>query len=139
VLHLAALDEADLPAVSAQLQDALFRFSDVSWKARQRQFVVIANRFAWDASPDRVRRRSALRINYVKAVRRLKVDRLSNDTILSVLALGFRPAQPGEPDGTLTIACAGGHAIALDVECIDLQLDDLGPAWAAKSMPGHDF
>jgi hypothetical protein len=52
-----------------------------------------------------------------------------------VLALRFEPTTA--PEGMVTIACAGGSAIRLHVECIEAELKDLGAAWATKSKPDH--
>jgi Protein of unknown function (DUF2948) len=35
------------------------------------------------------------------------------------------------------VTFAGGGALKFDVECIEAQLADLGPAWAAKAKPKH--
>jgi hypothetical protein len=37
----------------------------------------------------------------------------------------------------VTLAFAGGGAVRLNVECIEAELRDLGPAWEAKGKPQH--
>jgi hypothetical protein len=138
VLHLTAFDADDLNAISAQMQDAVMRFGDMAYTQSRRQFAIVANRFAWDALPEKQRRRTGLRINYVTAAKRTGPATPAKDTVLSLLAMVFKPTAKGDPAGTLTLDFAGGHRIALNVECIDMQLDDLGPAWGASSEPHHE-
>jgi Protein of unknown function (DUF2948) len=136
LLHLTAFDKDDLPALSAQMQDAVLRTADLSWNKTRKQFVLAANRFAWDALPDKVRRRCGLRFNHVMAVRRNFLQTLPRDGILSLLAITF---EAGDGlGGTVLLTFSGGHRIALDVEVIDAQLDDLGPAWGTQLEPSHD-
>jgi len=55
---------------------------------------------------------------------------------LSLLSIGFEPADP--PSGAIVLNFSGGSTIRLDVECIEVQLDDLGPAWETAHMPSHE-
>jgi Protein of unknown function (DUF2948) len=136
LLHLTAFDAEDLTVISAQLQDAVIRFGDVKYLVKQRQLVLVANRFAWDALPEKVRRRTGLQITDVTGVKRQGPQMPGTDTILSLLALTFAKDATG-PGGTLTLNFSGGHAFALKVDCIDVHLDDLGPAWSTENEPGH--
>jgi Protein of unknown function (DUF2948) len=136
LLHLSAFDGEDLAVISAQMQDAVIRFGDVKYLIRQRQFVLVANRFAWEALPDKQRHRTGLQITDVTGVRRLKPQPLMPDTILSLLSITFTPADGGLR-GTITLTFSGGHAFALAVDCIDVHLDDLGPAWSTETAPDH--
>jgi hypothetical protein len=138
LLHLTAFDADDLNAISAQLQDALARFGDMAFAAKRRQFALVANRFAWDALPEKQRRRTGLRINYVTAAKRSGPATPAKDTIFSILAITFAQTSKDDPAGILTLEFAGGHRIALAVECIDMQLDDLGPAWSTAKEPQHE-
>jgi Protein of unknown function (DUF2948) len=138
MLHLTAFDKGDLATVSAQVQDAVLKLGDVSWNPQRRTFALVANRFAWDALPDKQRRRTGLRFNYVSAARRHLPANAGADLVLALLAITFEPSRTKDKlSGTVTLNFSGGHAIALDVEVIDVQLDDLGAAWSASSEPGH--
>jgi Protein of unknown function (DUF2948) len=130
------MDADDLAALSAQMQDAVIRLGDIAFEKKRRVVALVANRFAWDALPEKTRRRAGLRINSVLAARRKHPQPVTQDTILSLLALQFEPRDA--LSGTLTLSFSGGHAIALDVETIDLQLDDLGPVWGTRREPAHD-
>lgn len=139
MLHLTAFDADDLQAISANLQDAVIRRADMAWQPQRRQFAMVANRFAWDALPEKQRRRAGLRINYVIRARRTGPAKPAKDTVLSLLAMSFARRNADDPAGTITIEFAGGHRLALDVECLDMQLDDIGPAWSTKHEPQHDL
>ncbi|MFO1034012.1 MAG: DUF2948 family protein [Hyphomicrobiales bacterium] len=136
MLHLTAFDAEDLSVISAQMQDAVIRFGDIRYLIKQRQFVLVANRFAWDATPAKERRRSGLQITDVTGAKRMGPQAPVADTILSLLAITFVPASDGL-SGVMTLNFSGGHAIALSVDCIDVHLDDLGPAWTTELTPEH--
>lgn len=138
MLHLTAFDADDLQAISANLQDAVIRRADMAWQPQRRQFAMVANRFAWDALPHTQRRRSGVHFNYVTRVRQNMPESLPRDGVLSLLSVAFEPAAGDGISGTVMLAFSGGHRVALDVECLDVQLDDLGPAWAARNEPHHD-
>jgi hypothetical protein len=38
----------------------------------------------------------------------------------------------------VTLVFAGDKAIQLKLECLEAQMKDLGPVWAAKERPLHD-
>jgi Protein of unknown function (DUF2948) len=135
MLHLTALDADDLPALSAQMQDAVLKVGDMVYLPKRKTFACVANRFAWDALPQKTRRRSGLRINHVLAARRLHPLPVNASTILSLLSMDFVPRD--ELSGTLTLHFSGGHAVAFDVEDVDVQLDDLGPVWGTQIEPSH--
>ena len=135
MLHLTAFDADDLPALSAQMQDAVLRVGDMVFDQRRKTFACVANRFAWDALPEKTRRRSGLRINHVLAARRLHPQPVIASTILSLLSMGF--VAKDDVSGTLTLQFSGGHALAFEVDALDIQLDDLGPAWGTSLEPDH--
>lgn len=138
MLHLTAYDADDLTIISAQMQDAVIRFGDVTFQKRRRRFALVANRFAWDALPEKSRRRSGLQFNGVMAVRRQGPKAPAPDTVLSLLSIAFAPdTQSDGLGGTITLTFAGGHSFALTAECIDVLLDDLGPAWSTERTPEH--
>ncbi|AVA23036.1 DUF2948 family protein [Rhizobium sp. CB3171] len=139
-LKLMALDNEDLGVISAHMQDSVFKVSDMSYAPRLGQFSVAANRFVWEVSDQKgkpfERHRSALVFKRVLAVRSNGVDRRQRDEVLSLLAIRFD--QKGEgPDGTIELTLAGKATIALDVECIEVQLADIGGAWETANKPSH--
>jgi Protein of unknown function (DUF2948) len=135
LLHLTAFDADDLPALSAQMQDAVLKVGDMQFDKKRKTFACVANRFAWDALPEKTRRRSGLRINHVLAARRLHPQTVNANTILSLLSISF--VAKDDVSGTLTLQFSGGHGLAFDVDAVDIQLDDLGPAWGTNLEPDH--
>jgi len=139
-LKLVALDDEDLAVISAHMQDSVFKVGDIDWSPRDAQFALAVNRFAWEGAERKrrgfERRRAALVFKRVLAVRSLGIDRGKRDEVLSLLALRFEKKGEG-PDGTIELSLSGTASIALDVECIEVQLADIGGAWEAASKPRH--
>ena len=119
------------------MQDAVIRVADIHWSATHKRFLMVANRYAWDAPEDKQRRRTGLRFNFVKNVRRVGPRVLVRNGVLSLLAMMFEADKTDTLSGFLTLQCSGGHSIRLEVECLDVQLDDLGPAWGTALEPQH--
>ncbi|MBO9099878.1 MULTISPECIES: DUF2948 family protein [Rhizobium] len=139
-LKLVALDGEDLAVVSAHMQDAVFKVGDMAYEPRGLQFSLTANRFDWEKADGKAkgyqRHRAALVFKRVLAVRTLGIDRRRRETVLSLLAIRFE--QKGEgPDGTIELTLAGNATLALDVECIEVQLADIGGAWETAKKPTH--
>lgn len=143
LLKLVALDQEDLEVISAHLQDAVLRVEDMAYLAEQKRFAAIANRFDWAGALKQderrkssyERRRSALRFDRVLKAQTQNVPIRSKDAVLELLAIHFEAKET--PAGHVTLFFAGGAAIKLDVECIEAELQDLGPVWSAKSKPHH--
>lgn len=136
-LRLLAFDAEDLAVVSAHVQDAVLKASDMAYLARERRFALVCNRFDWAAADAGAcqRRRTGLRFERVMGVSARGVPR-GGDAALELLAISFAPA--AEPGGTIELVFAGGAGLRLTVECIEVALDDLSPAWQAATVPGHD-
>lgn len=139
-LKLLALDGEDLAIVSAHMQDAVFKVGDMEYAPRSLQFSLAANRFDWERSESKdasyERHRAALVFKRVLTVRTQGIDRRRREAVLSLLAIRFE--QKGEgPDGTIELTLSGNATVALDVECIEVQLADIGGAWATASKPRH--
>lgn len=47
-LNLGALDGEDLKVLSALTQDAVFPVTEMTWRAKERRFAVLLNRFRWE-------------------------------------------------------------------------------------------
>ena len=54
----------------------------------------------------------------------------------NLLAISFE--ETDAPSGTATLIFAEGGAIQIDVECVEMQMKDVGPVWAADGRPTHD-
>jgi hypothetical protein len=117
------------------MQDALVRVADIAFTPKKKQFIIISNRFAWDAQPQNQRRRAALHFENVTNARRRGFRQDAPEVILSLLSLSFH--ETNAPSGTVTMNFSAGHSIQLDVEYLDCALRDLGSAWAAGQKPDH--
>ncbi|HEX2127212.1 MAG TPA: DUF2948 family protein [Thermoleophilaceae bacterium] len=139
LLRLVALDQEDLAIVSAHLQDAVVRIGDLVYLPDERRFALVGRRFDWEASPEEPPRRrlTGLHFERVRAVRCRGIDRSKPDAVLNLLAITFEERDP--PSGTITLFFAEGGAIQVDVECVEMQMKDLGPVWQAEGRPVHDF
>jgi hypothetical protein len=139
-LRLHALDGEDLSLLSAHVQDALVRVGDIAFLPDKRRFAMVGSRFDWAAELDgRLERcRCGLHFEGVQRVRCQNVSRERPDAILELLAVTFEPgAEP--PSGVIRLYFAGGASIALDVECVEAQLCDVGPRWKVAARPAHDL
>lgn len=125
-LHLLAESDADLPIISALMQDAALFGRDIAWQPRARRLVLIANRYRWEAK-EKTRVRSGLRIDGVLAAQRK--DWPGRDAILALLSI--------RRDGDeLLLDFSGGAALRLTIEAVDIVLEDLTGAWGANT-PTH--
>jgi hypothetical protein len=139
-LKLIALDEEDLAVVSSHLQDAVLRVGDMAYLPSKKRFAAVLNRFDWEkavreADCEFERRRAALRFDRVLKAKLKHLKPRSQDRVLSLLAVSFEPAEP--PGGYVRLTFSGDASILLQVECIEAELKDLGPAWSARSKPKH--
>jgi hypothetical protein len=139
LLKLVALDRDDLEVVSTHLQDATVSVGDVLWRPAERRLVIGLARFDWEASlgqsPQLQRRRTALRFDRVNAMKCRNVDCKDKQAMLNLLAVEFAENDP--PGGIVTLIFSGGAALRLEVECLECELVDLGPVWAATCCPTH--
>ena len=143
-LKLMALDRDDLAVISAHVQDAVLKSSEVEYFPGEGRLLIPINRFAWEAKSARrwffkryERRRSALHFDRVQSIRAKGVDRHDPAQVLALLAVGFAHHNEDDPAGTVELTFAGGAAISVLVECIESQLTDLGAAWATSARPRH--
>jgi hypothetical protein len=140
LLKLVALDAEDLLVVSAHVQDAVSKVSELEYLPGEKRFVVAMNRFVWENAGGifrrhKERRRAVLHFDRVLSVKTSGIDRNRREDVLSLLALRFRPAEA--PAGAIELIFAGGAAASLEVECVEARLTDLGAAWEARSLPRH--
>ncbi len=143
-LKLAALDQEDLQVLSAHLQDAVLTIADIRYLPKEKKAVFVVNRFVWDKEADKrskehERRRSALVIAQVNAMKAQGIRQEAKGAVLELLAVTFTPGGDEDPSGQIQLAFAGGASLSLDVECIEAQLSDLGAAWSTPNLPQHDL
>ena len=138
-LKLVALDRDDVEVISTHLQDSVLRVANIRWRPGENRLVVALNRFDWEGAlekdPEYRRRRAVLRFDRVRNLKCRNLDPKNGEAVLNLLAVEFAETDP--PAGVVTLVFSGGAALRLDVECLEAELADLGPVWAAAACPSH--
>ncbi|KRW96261.1 DUF2948 family protein [Paracoccus sp. MKU1] len=143
-LALLASDADDLTVISALVQDAILPVSEIVYDARHRQLALLLNRFRWedaelarrDGRPyERVR--AVLLISDVQRVLSDGIDRKDQDLILELLALSWQAGEDGT--GRLLLEFAGDGTLAVEAECLNVELRDVTRPYIAPSRraPQH--
>ena len=135
MLRLTAADTDDLAIISAQMQDAVMKRADLRFDQKRHRFALVANRFAWDALPEKQRRRAGLHFDDVENVQSTGLARLPAGAVLSLLALTFTPTH--DLGGIITLNFSSSIYVRLTVSCINATLADLGGTWSTASTPAH--
>lgn len=139
-LRLRAVDPEDLAVISAVLQDAAARVGDMVYERRARRFVLVLNRYRWEATPDAAhsrgsRVRCGMHLSGVLAVRTKGIALDNPDQVRELLALEVAPEHDGA--ATIILVFAGGGSVRLAVECIACEMTDLWEPWPARHRPTH--
>ena len=137
-IALRADDAEGLGVISALMQDAVGKTVDTAWMPTRRIFALMVNRFRWEASGDAdsyERCRCGLHAENVLAVRATGFDPDKAQEVFELLSIAFEPGEDGT--GTVTLACAGGAAFALDVEALDVRMADMDATWQTETKPDH--
>lgn len=136
-LKLVALDMEDLAVISAHLQDGVARIGDMTYLPKERRFAFAIRRFDWEAPEggEQRRRLTAVHFERVLSVRTKGVDRASPDGVLNLLAITF--TETIKPSGVAALLFSDGGTIELDLECIEMQMKDMGPVWETAHRPTH--
>jgi hypothetical protein len=133
-LRLRAADHDDLAIIAACLQDAIVMVGDMAYLPEDRRFVVVANRFIWEAavkSPeDLARRNVGIVIEGVTSVRRRRIDLAKPEALWSLLSLTW------DEEG-LHLWFSGDGEVLLETDAIELRMEDIGEAWPAAWRPDH--
>lgn len=136
-LKLIVLDEEDLAVVSANLQDAVVRVSDMAFLPKSGRFALVLGRFDWLGAERGLceRRHTGLHFERVRKAAHSGFDRAAGETVLNLLSIGFEPDEA--PGGAVLLTFSGGAALRLEVECLEAEMHDLGDCWEARRRPGH--
>jgi len=127
-LKLIALDADDLAVISAHVQDARVKSSDIIWRQGEKRLVVGMSRLDWEqtlsgeTSPSRLV--AALRFDRVLACKSRNIDLEAQGAALELLGIEFHPGVP--PAGSAVLLFSQGGALRLDLECLECELTDLG-------------
>lgn len=159
-LKLRARDPEDMDVIAALLQDALVPRADMAFLAKEKRFVMVANRFDWpheqddpgsrsapsqpaptpedqdaqfddsDDSPPFERVNCGLCFDTVERVRFRGLTPDVKDEILNLLTVVTRPQ-------SITLLFSGDAAIRLEVQEVNCHLEDLGRPWPTRWRPEH--
>jgi hypothetical protein len=158
-LKLRARDSADFRVLSAVLQDALAPLRDMARLAQDKRFVLLANRFRWEARasladlPDQPAPEPATdrptggdaRFEDAPLYERVQCG-VTFDRVAEVQYRGFARDDPGRvlsllallPDrGGVTLQFADDAAIRLQGKRLVCHLEDLGEPWPTHWRPSH--
>ncbi|MCV2890286.1 DUF2948 family protein [Ruegeria aquimaris] len=143
-LNLGAEDSDDLKIISSLVQDAVLPVTEMTWRASERRFALLLNRFRWEDRAAAERRgrgyervQSLLVFDNVLGVASQGIDRTDADMILSLLSISFEPTDDCAGEVLLTVA--GDGAIRLSVEALEVTLKDVTRPYLAPSrhVPQH--
>lgn len=141
-LRLNAETEDDLAVIAPLVQDAVCKVSKINYSKRRRRFSVLLYRFRWEdverAEKEKrpyERVAASLIVDDVLAVKAAGVDPSKGDAVLNLLTMTFEAGADGA--GSIELACSGGAALRLDIECLNIRLVDLTRPWAAGDKPQH--
>jgi hypothetical protein len=136
-LKLIALDREGLEVISAHVQNTCVKRSDMAVLPRQRRFVIAGMRYDWVGAKTGPAERvaSVFRFDRVIKVSHLGFKRLDPEATLNLLAVTFEKTDP--PAGMIILAFADGALVRLEVECVEVELRDMGLRVPAAACPGH--
>jgi hypothetical protein len=124
---LIALDEDDLAVISAHVQDARVRTSNILWRQGEKRLVIGLERVDLDEELEGRQAGhlvSALRFDRVLSVKSRNVAMDRPDAAIELIGLEFTATDA--PSGMVTLLFSGLGAMQLEVECLECELADLG-------------
>jgi hypothetical protein len=137
LLKLHALDREGLQVISAHVQDVCVRRSDMIFLPQHKRFALSGMRYDWVGAKfgaeDRVG--AVLCFDRVLKVSQIGLGGRGPDDTLNLLGVTFEKTEP--PSGMVFLAFADGAIVRLDVECLEVELRDVGPRIAACDCAGH--
>jgi len=136
-LKLIALDREGLGVISAHTQDSCVRREDMTWLPKQRRFILGAMRYDWAGAKSGPAERvgAVLRFDRVQRVAHIGLADRPDGSPRNLLAVTFEKTEA--PAGMIMLAFADGAIVRLEVECIEVELCDIGPRQPAEQCPGH--
>lgn len=147
-LKLRADDAEDLAIVSAQLQDAIVPIGDMAYLKPQKRFVMVANRFMWEAGavadegsdadaaddvgPVYKRCNCGVRFEGVTRVSFSGLDLKDRGQMLELLAIRWQ-------DGVTELDFSGAARLRLEMKQPVCLIEDIGEPWPTTRVPTHVF
>ena len=123
MVKVAAFDPEDLLVISAHLEGARVRASDMVYLPQERRFVLAMDRPVAGGASER--RQTGLHFERVTRAMTSKMPAGSPDAVLNLIGIGFEPVDA--PSGHVVLLFEGGSAVRLTVECLEAAMADLAP------------
>ena len=139
-LKLIGKNQEDLKVISAYSQDSIVTVKDITFLRKNRIFIMIINRFMWEDIEKGITRQSkrircALKFEGILKVKSKKINQKNKNKRLECLAI--KSNQLLGKNYEINFFFAGGAAITLITETIEVVMHDLGIPWNVKHTPEH--
>ena len=139
-LKLIVRNREDLKVISAYSQDSVVAIKDITFLKKNRIFIMIINRFMWEDIERGINRQSkrircALKFEGILKVKSKKINQKNKNKRLECLAIKCN--QILNKNYEIIFFFAGGAAITLISESIEVVMHDLGVSWNVKHIPKH--
>jgi len=139
-LKLIGKNQEDLKVISAYSQDSIVAVKDMIFLEKNKIFVMIINRFMWEdigkgTYKQNKRIRCAIKFEGILKVKSKKINQKNRNKRLECLAIKCN--QFLSKNYEIIFFFAGGAAITLISESIEVVMHDLGVSWNVKHIPKH--
>ena len=139
-LKLIGKNQEDLKVISAHSQDSIVTVKDMIFLEKNRIFLMIVNRFMWEDIEKGIYRqnkriRCAIKFEGILKVKSKKINQKNKNKRLECLAIKCN--QILNKNYEIIFFFAGGAAITLISESIEVVMHDLGVPWNVKHIPKH--
>ena len=137
LLKLHALDRDGLQVISAHIQDVCVRRGDMTFLPTHSRFALSGMRYDWVGAKHGAEERvgAVLCFDRVLRVAHLGLNDHGPEEVINLLGVTFEKTEG--PSGIVFLAFADGALIRLDVECLEVELRDVGPRVSACDCAGH--
>ena len=139
-LKLIGKNQEDLKVISAYSQDSIVAIKDMIFLEKNRIFLMMVNRFMWEDIEKGIYRknkriRCAIKFEGILKVKSKKINQKNKNKRLECLAIKCN--QILNKNYEIIFFFAGGAAITLISESIEVVMHDLGVSWNVKHIPKH--
>jgi hypothetical protein len=139
-LKLIGKNQEDLKVISAHSQDSIVAVKDMIFLEKNRIFLMMVNRFMWEDIEKGIYRknkriRCAIKFEGILKVKSKKINQKNKNKRLECLAIKCN--QVLNKNYEIIFFFAGGAAITLISESIEVVMHDLGVSWNVKHIPKH--
>jgi len=139
-LKLIGKNQEDLKVISAYSQDSIVAVKDMIFLEKNKIVVMMVNRFMWEDIEKGIYRqnkriRCAIKFEGILKVKSKKINQKNKNKRLECLAIKCN--QILNKNYEIIFFFAGGAAITLISESIEVVMHDLGVSWNVKHIPKH--